>query len=234
MVAHLAIPAFTAEAGSAHEPPCSDRNGGAAHTPKPVPAFLWRIFLRNGPLQRIGTSHLELPPQHSCGRRAETGRGSCSGSTSTSTGMPIDVITVNTKPIDGQRPGTSGLRKKTAEASEGNYLPNFIQVRRAAPPSHELDCQRPVARCSCCGFAEGASQRLRVEVHRVSALPHSSTTVPWVGGWRPQRWPQRSRVVSCPPPQGLPFLWHPPATREGVPAESQFGFVCPGDVRCVW
>lgn len=40
--------------------------------------------------------------------------------------MKIDII--STAPIDGQMPGTSGLRKKTRVFMEPNYLENFIQA----------------------------------------------------------------------------------------------------------
>mmetsp|Transcript_44837 Transcript_44837/g.124673 ORF Transcript_44837/g.124673 Transcript_44837/m.124673 type:complete len:609 (-) Transcript_44837:95-1921(-) len=39
----------------------------------------------------------------------------------------LDVETVSTTPIDGQKPGTSGLRKKTKVFMDGNYLHNYVQ-----------------------------------------------------------------------------------------------------------
>jgi len=39
----------------------------------------------------------------------------------------LDVKTVATSPIDGQKPGTSGLRKKTKVFMEGYYLHNYVQ-----------------------------------------------------------------------------------------------------------
>jgi len=42
-------------------------------------------------------------------------------------GPPMNVRTVPTTPIEGQKPGTSGLRKKTAVFMEPRYLENFVQ-----------------------------------------------------------------------------------------------------------
>jgi phosphoglucomutase len=40
----------------------------------------------------------------------------------------MDVITVATDPIEGQKPGTSGLRKKTRTFMGPHYLENFVQA----------------------------------------------------------------------------------------------------------
>jgi len=37
------------------------------------------------------------------------------------------VVDVKTAPIDGQKTGTSGLRKKVAEFKKPNYLANWVQ-----------------------------------------------------------------------------------------------------------
>jgi hypothetical protein len=38
------------------------------------------------------------------------------------------VVSLPTKPIEGMKPGTSGLRKKVKVVREGLYLHNFVQV----------------------------------------------------------------------------------------------------------
>jgi phosphoglucomutase len=40
---------------------------------------------------------------------------------------PCAVTVRGTAPIAGQKPGTSGLRKKTREFMSENYLDNFVQ-----------------------------------------------------------------------------------------------------------
>merc|ERR1712166_1718327 len=42
-------------------------------------------------------------------------------------GGNLDVTKKETAPIPGQKPGTSGLRKRTKTLMEGNYLHNFVQ-----------------------------------------------------------------------------------------------------------
>lgn len=41
--------------------------------------------------------------------------------------LPMAIKTVSTQPIDGQKPGTSGLRKKVTTFQEPHYVENFVQ-----------------------------------------------------------------------------------------------------------
>ena len=40
----------------------------------------------------------------------------------------MTAITIATRPIEGQKPGTSGLRKKTRVFMERGYLQNYVQA----------------------------------------------------------------------------------------------------------
>ena len=51
---------------------------------------------------------------------------------------PLRVTCTPTSPIAGQKPGTSGLRKKTAVFTAGLYLHNFVQSIFDALPAGEL------------------------------------------------------------------------------------------------
>lgn len=50
----------------------------------------------------------------------------------------VAVKDVPTSPIEGQKTGTSGLRKKAAEFSSGNYLANWVQSLFLALPGEEV------------------------------------------------------------------------------------------------
>ena len=40
----------------------------------------------------------------------------------------LTINTVNSQPFDDQKPGTSGLRKKTRHFQQAHYLENFVQA----------------------------------------------------------------------------------------------------------
>ena len=48
------------------------------------------------------------------------------------------IRTIATTPFDGQKPGTSGLRKKTRTFMEGHYLHNFVQSTFDALPKEDV------------------------------------------------------------------------------------------------
>ena len=66
----------------------------------------------------------------SLSRLPRGGGPSSAGSNSSmdmSTETANDVVTITTAPIEGMRPGTSGLRKKVEVWMGPNYVENFIQ-----------------------------------------------------------------------------------------------------------
>ncbi len=50
----------------------------------------------------------------------------------------MEIVTTPTAPIAGQKPGTSGLRKKTRVFMAGHYLHNFVQSVFSSLPAAEL------------------------------------------------------------------------------------------------
>ena len=51
----------------------------------------------------------------------------------------MDIREVRTTPIEGQKPGTSGLRARTSVFMQPGYLENFIHLQRM---DWELCCEK--------------------------------------------------------------------------------------------
>ena len=58
----------------------------------------------------------------------------------------LQSTVLTTTPIDGQKPGTSGLRKKTKIFMNGLYLHNFVQsIFDVLPPNEVQGCTMVVS-----------------------------------------------------------------------------------------
>eukprot|EP00898_Chlorokybus_atmophyticus_P004305 jgi/Chlat1/4876/Chrsp31S08943 len=70
----------------------------------------------------------------------------------------FNVETVSTKPYDGQKPGTSGLRKKVTVFQQPNYLANFVQASFNALPAENVKGSTLVVSGDGRYFSEEATQ----------------------------------------------------------------------------
>lgn len=53
----------------------------------------------------------------------------------------VNIKTIPTKPYEGQKPGTSGLRKRVKVFQQENYTENFIQAMLEAIPESDGGAQ---------------------------------------------------------------------------------------------
>lgn len=84
------------------------------------------------------TASLRVAPARRAPRRSSCGAAPRAASAAmASAPSPVAVKEVPTAPIDGQKTGTSGLRKKAKEFSSPNYLANWVQSLFNALPADQ-------------------------------------------------------------------------------------------------
>ncbi|ERM96310.1 hypothetical protein AMTRI_Chr09g35070 [Amborella trichopoda] len=83
------------------------------------------LSLRSLSLNRLPSS---LSPRPSLRRAIDPIRASASSATTVAEPGGLKVTVVPTKPVEGQKTGTSGLRKKVKVFTQENYLANWIQA----------------------------------------------------------------------------------------------------------
>ncbi|TQD81682.1 hypothetical protein C1H46_032778 [Malus baccata] len=106
--------------------------------PKPPPSSKATLSPPKPSLSLLSSSplpHLLLKASHSLTIRAAS--SSSSSPTTVADPQDIKINLVPTKPIEGQKTGTSGLRKKVKVFQQENYLANWIQALFDSLPSED-------------------------------------------------------------------------------------------------
>merc|ERR1719343_416652 len=105
----------------------------------------------------------------------------------------LDVKTVSTAPIDGQKPGTSGLRKKTKVFMGENYLANYVQ----SVLNTLIDMKVPVEGGTLVVSGDGRYWNPEaIQIIIKMAFAAGVGTV-WCGQWGLLSTPATSAVIRC-------------------------------------
>lgn len=87
--------------------------------------------------------------------------------------MQVGIKEVSTKPIEGQKTGTSGLRKKTKLFASENYLANWVQSLFTAL-GDEVGIVRAVSCLGSCRHVGRTASTCRMQCTPVRHSPPTS------------------------------------------------------------